>query len=178
LTGWNPEVIDRAAKRCSALFGEEILFRAMPETAAGKAEDKLTKYTPEMISDFDLIGDTEDEQRPSGEIEAGFRCPEVSCPQHNRLYEKRFMIRQHLRRVHKYGQEELDAYDQACAPQDAKSSTEYLEAEGKKHDEDADDDEPSELIAAVRRDGYMKPVEIHLGRGMDLQDRKKRSEAR
>ena len=41
LTGWNPAVIDRAAKRCSALFGEEVLLKTMPETAAGKAEDKL-----------------------------------------------------------------------------------------------------------------------------------------
>jgi hypothetical protein len=178
LTGWDPAVVNRAAKRCSALFGEQILFRTMPETAAGKAEDRLTKYTPEMIPDFDLIGDIGDEEDSSGEIEAGFRCPDVSCSQHNRLYEKRFMIRQHLRRVHRYGQEELDAYDQACAPQDAKASIEYLEAEGKENEEGRNDDEQSDLVAAVRADGYMEPVKIHLGRGMDAQDRKKRSEAK
>jgi hypothetical protein len=178
LTGWNQAVIDRAAKRCSALFGERILLRTMPETAAGKAEDKLTKYTPEMIPDFDLVGDTGVEENPASEVEVGFRCPEDSCPQHHRLYEKRFMIRQHLRRVHKYGQEALDAYDQACAPQDAKPSTEHLEAEREKNDEGADDDEQNESIAAVREDGHMKPVEVHLGRGTDVQDRKRRSEAR
>lgn len=175
LTGWDPAVVDRAAKRCSALFGEQILFRTMLETAAGKAEDRLTKYTPEMIPDFEVVDGLDVEENPSDGIEVGFRCPEVSCPQHNRLYEKRFMIRQHLRRVHKYGQEELDAYDQACAPQDAKPSIEHLEAEGKENDEDAKDDV---VIAAVRGDGYMEPVNIHLGRGTDVQDRKKRGEAR
>jgi hypothetical protein len=178
LTGWNPAVIDRAAKRCSALFGERILFRKMPETAAGKAEDKLAKYTPEMIPDFDLVDGMEEEEIPTRESEVGFRCPEDSCPQHHRLYEKRFMIRQHLRRVHKYGQEALDAYDQACAPQDAKRSVEQSENEARKNDEVVNEDEQSELIAAVREDGYMKPVEVHLGRGTDVQDRKRRGEAR
>lgn len=178
LTGWDPAVVDRAAKRCSALFGEQILFRTMPETAAGKIEDRLTKYTPEMIPDFDVVDGLDEEETSSDGIEVGFRCPEVSCPQHNRLYEKRFMIRQHLRRVHKYDQEELDAYDQACAPQDAKPSIEYLETEGKRSEEGANDDEQSEMIAAVRGDGYMEPVNIHLGRGTDVQDRKKRGEAR
>jgi len=178
LTGWNQSVVDRATKRCSALFGEQILFRTMPETAAGKAEDKLTKYTPEMIPDFDVLDDKEEEENLTRESEVGFRCPEDSCPQHHRLYEKRFMIRQHLRRVHKYGQEALDAYDRACALQDAKPSVEQLETEGKNEDEIANEDGQSELIAAVREDGYMKPVEVHLGRGTDVQDRKRRGEAR
>ena len=30
----------------------------------------------------------------------------------------------------------------------------------------------------VREDGYMKPVEVHLGRGTDVQDRKRRGDAR
>lgn len=178
LTGWNHAVIDRAAKRCSALFGEQMLFRTMPETATGKAEDRLTKYTPEMIPDFDLIDDVEEEEIPTGESEIGFRCPKDSCPQHNRLYEKRFMIRQHLRRVHKYGQEALDAYDQTCALQDAKPSVEHLQTEANENDEGPNYDEQSDSIAAVRGDGYMKPVEVHLGRGIDVQDRKKRGEAR
>lgn len=160
------------------MFGEQILLRTMPETAAGKAEDKLTKYTPEMIPDFDVLDDKEEEENLTRESEVGFRCPEDSCPQHHRLYEKRFMIRQHLRRVHKYGQEALDAYDQACALQDAKPSVEQLETEGKNEDEIANEDGQSELIAAVREDGYMKPVEVHLGRGTDVQDRKRRGEAR
>jgi len=178
LTGWNQAVIDRAAKRCSALFGERMLLRTMPETASGEAADRLTKYTPDMIPDFDLVDEVEEEENSTGEAEVGFRCPEDSCPQHHRLYEKRFMIRQHLRRVHKYGQEALDAYDQTCAPQDAKPSTEHLEAESEKNGQGANDDEQNESIAAVREDGYMKPVEVHLGRGTDVQDRKRRGEAR
>ena len=178
LTGWNQSVVDRAAKRCSALFGERILFRTMPETAAGKAEDKLTKYTPEMIPDFDVVDDVEEQEILDGESEVGFRCPEDSCPQHHRLYEKRFMIRQHLKRVHKYGQDALDAYDQTCALQDAKPCVEQLATDVENNNKDVHDGEQTEFIAAVREDGYMKPVEVHLGRGTDVQDRKRRGEAR
>ena len=179
MTGWDQAVIDRAAKRCSALFGEQMLLRTMPEKAAGKAEDRLTMYTPEMIPDFDVVDDMEVEEPSTSEAEVGFRCPKDSCPQHHRLYEKRFMIRQHLRRVHKFGQEALDAYDRNCGPQDAKPSIEQQETGRKNNsDEVPSDDERSESIAAVREDGYMKPVEVHLGRGMDVQNRKKRGEVR
>jgi hypothetical protein len=180
LTGWNPAIIDRAAKRCSALFGERMLLKTMPETTAGTTKDKLTNYTPEMIPDLDMVSDSvEAEEESIGETEVGYKCPEDSCPQHNRVYEKRFMIRQHLRRVHKYGQEALDAYDQTYAPQDAKPSIEHSEADGKKKENKiAGDTEPSESSVAVTEDGYMKPVEVHLGRGMDFQGRRKRGEAR
>lgn len=182
LTGWNSAVVDRAAKRCSALFGERMLLRTMPETAAGKAGDKLTEYIPDFIPDFDDEVEVEAEEELEGRIEAGFKCPVESCPQHNRLYEKRYMIRQHLRRVHKYDQRALDAYDQACAPQDAKPSIEHLKTEGDANDdEDTDNDEQSEPrypFAAVRSDGYMMPIEVHLGRGTDAQNRKKRGEVR
>jgi len=176
LTGWNHAVIDRAAKRCSALFGERTTLRTMPETAAGEAGDRLARYMPDMIPDLDVIDD-DMEEGPNEEVEAGFKCPENSCPQHNRLYEKRFMIRQHLRRVHKYGLEALDAYDQAHAILDAKPSIEDLENEGKNDDdENSGDNVRSEPTAAVTEDGYMKPVEIHLGRGMDSQGRRRRGQ--
>jgi hypothetical protein len=177
LTGWNHTVIDRAAKRCSALFGEEVLLKTMPETAAGKAKDRLTRYVPEMIPDLDEVDDDLGEEEGwINKTEVGFKCPESSCAQHNRSYEKRFMIRQHLRRVHKYGQEALDAYDQMCAPQDAKPSTEHLETDGRENkDEKSGDNEPS---VAVTEHGFMEPVEVHLGRGLDVQGRRKRGEAR
>lgn len=183
VTGWNPAVIERAAKRCSALFGERMTFRTMPETAAGKAADRLAEYVPEMIPDFDVFDDVEDElepeaqEQPSYNIENGFKCPEESCPQRNRLYEKRFMIRQHLRRVHKYDEEALDKYDEACAPQDAKFSIEQLDMIEENHDDESSDDE-QESITAVATDGYMEPVAVQLGRGTDVQNRKKRGDAK
>jgi hypothetical protein len=185
MTGWNPAVIDRAAKRCSALFGETMLLRTMPETAASKAADKLAEYMPDMVPDFDTLDgapgtEVEDELQDDGE--SGFRCPEATCTQHNRLYEKRFEIRQHLRRVHKYDPQALDAYDQACAPPDAKPSTEQLETdERNSDDESSGDDEESERresMAAVATDGYMKPIALKLGRGTDVQDRKRRGEGK
>lgn len=185
LAGWHPAVVERAAKRCAALFGERMLFRTMPETAAGRAADELTEYLPEMVPDFDMPEYTQDlevEEGPVHNTEDGFKCPEESCPQHNRFYEKRFMIRQHLRRVHQYDQKALDAYDRACAPQDAKFSIEQAGVQGMKdHAEASNRDQPSvqrDLTAAVARDGFMEPVEVQLVRGTDTKNRKKRGEAR
>jgi hypothetical protein len=189
VTGWNPAVVDRAAKRCAALFGERMLFRTMPETAAGKAADRLTEYVPEMIPDFDIVDaesgmeaaeDAEDEAEVK--VEDGFSCPEESCPQHNRLYEKRYMIRQHLRRAHKYDQKALDAYDQTHALPDAKPSIEQVETSERINDdtisEEDDANERHESMAAVATDGYMERVTVQLGRGTDLRDRKRRGEVR
>jgi hypothetical protein len=187
VTGWNSAIVDRAAKRCAALFGERMLLRTMPETAAGKAADRITEYVPEMIPDFDIVDDVSEldvQEEPEHElkVEDGFRCPEKSCPQHNRLYEKRYMIRQHLRRAHKYGQEALDAYDQTHAVPDSKPSIEQVETiEGIDDDrlsEDGDASERHGSMAAVATDGYMKPVTVQSGRGTDLRDRKRRGEVK
>lgn len=187
LAGWHPAVVERAAKRCAALFGERMLFRRMPETAVGKAADKLTEYLPEMVPEFEIPEDSQEqevevEEGPVHSSEDGFKCPEESCPQHNRFYEKRFMIRQHLRRVHQYDQKALDTYDRACAPQDAKPSVEQADVQGTRNKVEgsthAQQSEEHDLTAAVATDGFLKPVEVQLVRGTDTKDRKKRGEAR
>jgi hypothetical protein len=189
VTGWNPAVVDRAAKRCAALFGERMLFRTMPETATGKAADRVTEYVPEIIPDFDFV-DNESEMEAAEEpehetevaVEDGFRCPEESCPQHDRLYEKRYMIRQHLRRAHKYDQKALDAYDQTHALPDAKPSIEQVETNERMNDDRISEEDDAngrhEFMAAVATDGYMEPVTVPLGRGTDIRDRKRRGEVK
>jgi hypothetical protein len=175
LAGWSPAVIERATKRCALLFGEHMMFRTMPETAVGNSADTLTDYHPEMIPDL-AMSDGEDVEVE--QARPGFSCPESGCAQHHRLYEKRHMIRQHLKRVHKYDQEALDAYDQAFTPVDAKPSIEGHEAqEIANAEEEANNkqkDEVQPLSAAVEDDGFMMPVDVFLGRGTDTRDRKRR----
>jgi hypothetical protein len=177
LAGWSPAVLDRATKRCAILFGERMTFRTMPEAAAGKFADTLTTYHPEMIPDI-AISDDEDVD-VQVEPRSGFSCPVTWCGQHHRSYEKRYMIRQHLRRVHQYDQEALDAYDQAFTPADAKPSIEVHKAqEVVNAEEDATNkqkDERQPLNAAVEDDGFMMPVDVFLGRGTDARDRKRRA---
>ena len=179
LAGWDPAVIDRAAKRCAILFGEEMKFRVMPEKAAGSFADTLTNYHPEMFPDLALSDDGDIEVGEEAEARPGFSCPEEWCAQHHRSYEKRYMIRQHLGRVHKYDQEALDAYDQACTPVDAKPFIENHEAQeitnvGEWTTNNQKSETPA-LNAAVEADGFMMPVDVFLGRGTDARDRKRRA---
>ena len=184
LAGWSPAVIDRATKRCAALFGEQMTFRTMPETAVGNSADTLTNYHPELIPDLPTSDEEDLDVEGSVEARSGFNCPETRCAQHYRFYEKRFMIRQHLRRVHRYDQKALDAYDQSCASVEAKPSIEdhqgqnILNAEEDHAEEEAANkqkDELHQLNAAVEEDGFMMPVDVFLGRGTDARDRKRRA---
>lgn len=173
LVGWNPAVIDRAAKRCAALFGESMLFRTMPETAAGSATDRLADYTPAMVPDVDMSDDADVAEERDGERIAvqqeGLNCPEVSCAQHTRFYDKLWMIRQHLKHTHKYNQEALDAYARSRAEGDIKSSIEKTHG-----DERVQPDINHTSTAAIQTDGFMESVDVSLGRGEDAQDRKSR----
>jgi hypothetical protein len=179
LAGWSPAVVDRATKRCAVLFGEHMTFRTMPETAAGNSADTLTNYHPETIPDLAISDEENMEIGEEAGSRLGFSCPESWCAQHHRLYEKRYMIRQHLRRVHQYDQEALDAYDQALTPADAKPSIENHEARQIANAEEEStskkNDETQPLNAAVDGDGFMVPVDVFLGRGTDARDRKRRA---
>jgi hypothetical protein len=179
LAGWSPAVLDRAAKRCAILFDERMTFRTMPEAAVGKFADTLTTYHPEMIPDIAISDDEDMDVEGEAEPRAGFSCPVTWCAQHHRLYEKRYMNRQHLRRVHHYDQEALDAYDHGFTPAEAKPSIEDhdaqqdVNAEEKATNQQRDESQP--LENAVEVDGFMMPVDIFLGRGTDARDRKRRA---
>jgi hypothetical protein len=179
LAGWSPAVIDRATKRCAVLFGENTVFRTMPETAAGISADTLTNYHPETIPDLAISDDEDMEVEGEADARPGFSCPLTWCAQHHRHYEKRHMIRQHLRRVHKYDQKALDAYDQAFAPADAKPSIEEHEPREITNAEEVTTNDQEEDMpppnAAVEDDGFMMPVDVFLGRGTDALDRKRRA---
>jgi hypothetical protein len=178
LAGWSPAVVDRATKRCALLFGEDMTFRTMPETAAESATDTLTTYHPDMIPDLALSDEGDIEVGEESEARLGFSCPETWCAQHNRSYEKRYMIRQHLRRVHKYDQAALDAYDQAYVQADAKPSIEDDETQAQEESTNDQEGGTPPLNTAVEVDGFMMPVDVFLGRGTDARDRKRRATAK
>ena len=161
---------------CVTIFGEQMTFRTMPETAVGNSADTLTNYHPETIPDLPT---SDEEDGGEAEPRHGFSCPETWCAQHHRLYEKRYMIRQHLRRVHEYDREALDAYDRASMPAGAKPSIEIHETQELANAEveatNKQKDEMQPLGAAVEDDGFMMPVDVFLGRGTDTRDRKRRA---
>jgi hypothetical protein len=50
LHGWDGAVIDAAAKRCAALFGEGMDFRVLQAEGEGEGEGEVVRYRPEVRS--------------------------------------------------------------------------------------------------------------------------------
>lgn len=86
LIGWDPTVLDRTAKRCTALFGENMTFRSLAEF----------KHAP--------ISDEEDDSKLEG-----WSCPDRLCDRHFHCFPSNegFRWRAHLKKKHKYSRDEI-----------------------------------------------------------------------
>lgn len=98
LVGWNPAVVQRAAHRCSELFGENMTFhqKGPKNHAEGASDDQAA---PEFV-----VVEEEDRQ------EEGFACPVESCPRHREPWplNKTWRWREHLKRSHKFSKGDIE----------------------------------------------------------------------
>ncbi|KAJ9626901.1 hypothetical protein H2203_003357 [Taxawa tesnikishii (nom. ined.)] len=113
MTGWDSEVIERATQRCTALFGEGMTFRKIPEFASNKAKKglKIVEYKPDTIPPLGALAEVEESS--ADEVDqpqnlAGYVCPHELCPRHIKPFDKGFRFREHLRRAHGYSNEEIE----------------------------------------------------------------------
>jgi hypothetical protein len=115
LTGWDADVVARAAARCSQLFGEDMLFRTFEEGGKGEKSDfveQLASGMEPLDSEDDGSPDVKDEKtvhhRRMDEIQSSsppvmdsaMRCPVISCPRHDKVYARSKNMYDHVRKVH------------------------------------------------------------------------------
>ncbi|OCL06441.1 hypothetical protein AOQ84DRAFT_77075 [Glonium stellatum] len=145
LTGWSDRVVDRAAKRCAALFGESMAFRTLHEGSALKPAVEPILYTPETILAPDSAGidgsETSDmanaEARPHWEPGC-LICPHVHCWGHSKEFRIPYRVVEHLIRVH--------GYDPRIPSSDGEN----------------------EMVGGVHIDGFLQPISAKQGwRGGD-----------
>lgn len=86
LVGWNPAVVDRAARRCTSLLGERMDFQAV--SGSGTQTDTVDERETIFVKD-----------EPERDW---FCCPVSTCPRHDEPYEKTWRWREHLKRSHKF----------------------------------------------------------------------------
>ncbi|KAF2765676.1 hypothetical protein EJ03DRAFT_377597 [Teratosphaeria nubilosa] len=159
LTGWDQDIVDRAARRCASLFHESITFRTMSEMG----NDKLTDYVPEMIP---LESDSEaDAELPrSGEPAAqGLFCPYESCSRHHQIYEKLWRWREHLKRGHKLDVKEVEDIEKSLRNEAGSPAQMYSDSFSEsdrdvhsQHELESADNSSDEIlrpIVFVRKDG-------------------------
>ncbi|KAL2358785.1 hypothetical protein BJ546DRAFT_833252 [Cryomyces antarcticus] len=150
IIGWDPKIIDRAARRCASLFGEGMSFRTLHEGDRLACETQPVEYLPDMAPPLEsLVEHEEKDLRRASVSDRAFldadtlNCPHTDCPKHNKIFPQRFRLVQHIQRAHKY--------DPRLEP------------------------EMDEMYGGVRVDGYLRPVEAKVGwRGEDVEPRKRR----
>lgn len=175
LIGWDPEVVSRAAKRCATLFGEGVVLRSMPETAAGKEKDEVVEYRPGMVAPFGGSDEEMEEEGEEGEVERRLLCPFEGCPRHEVEFAKGFRWREHLKRRHGLGGEQIAALEERLGPrredvEQAGSAAKPVEVESADQCEGSSE----EMEGAVHVDGFLRPFDGKLGRGKDVKERRRR----
>lgn len=115
LTGWDADVVQRAAERCSRLFGEDMLFRTFEEGGKGEKSgfiEHLASGAKVQDSDDEGIVEMKDEkpyhQRRMDEvpsssppvIDSAIRCPVRTCPSHGHVYARAKNMYDHVRQKH------------------------------------------------------------------------------
>lgn len=114
LTGWDPGVVQRAAERCSRLFGEDMLFRTFHE-GEGTIKSCFTEQLangqePRSSGEEEDLGktDTKPKSQLKREIRSSsppihdsvIRCPVRTCPSHQTSYARATYMYAHVREHH------------------------------------------------------------------------------
>lgn len=98
LVGWDPVVVQRAAERCSSLFGESMKFSQLG-----------SRVKTDIVSDenaepnFVVLEEQDDQQE-------GLACPMERCPRHDEPWplNKTWRWREHLKRSHKFSKGDIE----------------------------------------------------------------------
>lgn len=97
LTGWDPVIVGRAAKRCSKLFGEGMSFASLD---AEKSPTEPIEYRPDTVPSFE-----EEEEEEKGWSLDTLLCPHEDCPRNTRRFDLKRRLRWHLKNVHDWDPE-------------------------------------------------------------------------
>lgn len=158
LVGWDPAIVDRAARRCASLFGEGMSFRTMPETAATATSDRKLDYTPEMLPSIETDHDHDDEVPSALQ---GYFCPFADCQRHHQAYDRGFRWREHLKRGHELTKAQIAEIESALPDSRAASHAPVLTFLEDEMLEDAITDE--DKTSSVHTDGFLIPISASVG---------------
>jgi len=156
-----------------------MAIKTMPECSADTQSDHVKQYLPESIPTLESdLGETE---APDDVI---YYCPYTDCPRHHDPYKQPRRWREHLVRRHKLNSQQVAEVEtrllptEDSSPVESPSSAIYVEAgEEAAHARQAESIQSSEMeiLGGVHVDGFLRPIEIDLGRGRDVSKRRNRS---
>lgn len=95
LTGWDSNVVQRAAHRCANLFGETVGFGLLGDPAVAKPALVIEQDHQDNVEGFSV---KEESPQPT----KWRYCPVDTCKRKNEPFREAWRWREHLKRVHKY----------------------------------------------------------------------------
>lgn len=163
-TGWDPKVLDRASKRCAALFGESMDFRTvlLNSVEETKTRSQAAGVHNENGADAMAEESLKVEDKPPTNP---YVCPVESCARHAAPFGKAWRWREHLKRSHKFSNAKVQKLE-ATLVDDTKKAKTSAKAPG--HVEKA-------RGALPTTDPVLRPVKVKMQRGKDKQPRKKKA---
>lgn len=95
MTGWDSKAVEKAAFRCSKIFGEGIILRKLNEHGDESNEMSILPNTPYPDSESSI----DETERNDGE---GWRlyCPVTVCPRSSRGFSTNYELKRHFKQVH------------------------------------------------------------------------------
>ena len=104
IIGWDPAIIDRAARRCASLFGESMTFNPTSYytdiLTNGPESTLLPSTQPKNVM---IVVDESEVQQLS--------CSITTCRRRGEPFEKAWRWREHMKRSHKYSREQIEALE-------------------------------------------------------------------
>lgn len=115
LTGWDPEVVDRAAKRCATLFGEGMNFRTVPLNSIESTKSILKTYDAGTANTSAATRVHQESIMDDNAAENRSYCPIATCSRYGEPFTQARIWREHLKRSHKYGNAQIHAAEKTLA---------------------------------------------------------------
>ena len=169
---WDPAVIDRTARRCATLFGENITISGSEGIARTYGPNNVFIPVTETIDDDFIVQDDAEDNR--------HYCPVSICPRHQEPFRQAWRWREHLKRSHKYSSKEVERLEESMKSTDEKYQDNSIS--------DGDDPEPDKVSVdaipqvgdttvngGVRDEALLQPVAVKMGRGKDARPRKRKA---
>ncbi|KAI9715471.1 MAG: hypothetical protein M1812_005947 [Candelaria pacifica] len=158
MVGWEPQVIERAAARCSSLFAEGISFRTLEEGDAlktGEGKVRVINHRADYIPVLESSGKSQEqkalpdisgpsEEELSDAVHTQLLCPIAECERSKKAFTRQFNFERHLRLVHGLHKHEI--------------------AVGCKNDDS--------MVGGIHNNGFLQQIPARMGwRGRDIEQR-------
>lgn len=143
-------------------------MRFMEKHSTSHSQERVVDYVPDMVPSIETPVESQIEDVVEEDV---YACPHISCGRHTEPYQKRWRLREHLKRAHKYSATQLKDWNLKGRTRGRRAvSIGFPSSE-----DERDGNEEEEAEVASGRDDFLQPITVSIGRSRDKRTRPSRS---